>query len=62
MTDSELIDDLGGTVAVSVLCEVSPPAVAQWRQNGIPNARLMFLRLARPDVFPQEKKEKRRTA
>lgn len=26
-------------------------AVSQWRRDGIPNARLMFLRLARPDIF-----------
>ena len=47
----EIIDALGGTAKVAKLCEVDPAAVSQWRRNGIPNARLMFLKLARPDVF-----------
>ena len=51
MTDSELIDALGGTSRVSELCQVTTGAVSQWRSSGIPHARLMFLRLARPDVF-----------
>lgn len=46
-----LIDRLGGTNAVAALCEVTPQAVSQWREDGIPNARLMFLKLARPDAF-----------
>jgi hypothetical protein len=48
---NHVIDRLGGTNAVAELCEVSPQAVSQWRDVGIPQARLMFLRLARPDVF-----------
>lgn len=49
--DSEIIERLGGTIAVARLCEVKPPSVSDWKKNGIPKARLMFLRLARPDVF-----------
>jgi len=30
---------------------VSMAAVSQWRDSGIPKARLMYLRLALPDVF-----------
>lgn len=48
---SRIVDELGGTVAVARLCEISPASVSEWRQKGIPRARLMFLRLARPDVF-----------
>lgn len=48
---NRIIDELGGTNAVAELCEVTPQAVSQWREDGIPNARLMFLRLARPDYF-----------
>lgn len=59
MNDSEIIDQLGGTAKVAELCEVSPPAVSQWRESGIPNSRLMFLRLARPDVFGKVKKPRR---
>jgi len=48
--DDRLIDALGGTVVVARLCEVKPSAVSQWRRDGIPRARRMFLALARPDV------------
>ena len=51
MTPSEIIDALGGTFEVARLCEVQPPSVSEWRHKGIPKARLMFLRLARPDVL-----------
>jgi DNA-binding transcriptional regulator YdaS (Cro superfamily) len=50
MTDSELIDQAGGTSEVAKLCEVSPPAVSQWRTDGIPKAQRKFLALARPDI------------
>lgn len=46
-----VIDALGGTGEVARLCEVSDAAVSQWRKDGIPKARLQYLRLARPDVF-----------
>lgn len=52
MDASKIIDALGGTNAVAELCEVTPQAVSQWREDGIPKARLMFLRVARPDVMP----------
>lgn len=51
MTPSEIIDALGGTFRVAEMCEVRPPSVSEWRKNGIPRARLMFLQLAKPDVF-----------
>lgn len=51
MTPSEIIDALGGTFRVAELCEVKPPSVSDWKKNGIPRARLMFLRVARPEVF-----------
>lgn len=53
-THSEIIDALGGTVEVARLCRVKPPSVSDWRKHGIPEARLMFLHLARPDVFAQK--------
>ncbi|MDH4052228.1 MAG: helix-turn-helix domain-containing protein [Rubrivivax sp.] len=49
--DSALIDLLGGSVATAALCEVTSQAVSQWRRQGIPPARRMYLRLLRPDVF-----------
>ena len=40
----EVINALGGTTEVSRLCVVQLAAVSQWKKNGIPRARLMFLR------------------
>lgn len=51
MDANTIIDELGGTNAVARLCEIEPASVSEWRKTGIPKARLMFLRLARPEVF-----------
>lgn len=51
MDANKIIDDLGGTAKVADLCEVTKQAVSQWRSDGIPHARLMFLKAVRPDVF-----------
>jgi hypothetical protein len=51
---SVVIDRLGGNVAVAGLCRVTSQAVSKWRRDGIPPARLMFLRLARPEAFAAE--------
>lgn len=40
----EVISALGGTTEVSRICVVQSAAVSQWKKNGIPRARLMFLR------------------
>ena len=57
-TASEIIDGIGGTGATALLCGgISAASVSDWRKYGIPSARLMFLKLARPDVF-KESKEK----
>lgn len=50
----KIIDALGGTSAVARLCEVEPPSVSDWRKNGIPKARLMFLKAIHPEVFRVE--------
>lgn len=55
MNTTEIISRLGGTNAVARLCQIKPPAVSEWKSRGIiPPARLMFLRLARPDVFADQ--------
>lgn len=51
MNPNEIIDALGGTFRVAELCEVRPPSVSGWRKNGIPRARMMFLRIAMPNIF-----------
>lgn len=55
MTDSEIIDRLGGTTQVARLCRVQPPSVSEWRTKGIPPARRQFLELLRPDAFKAAK-------
>lgn len=51
MNPSAIIDALGGTFRVAELCEVRPPSVSDWKKHGIPRARMMFLRVARPEIF-----------
>ena len=51
MDPNALIERLGGPTAVARLCEVTPQAVSQWRDNGIPKPWEKYLRLLRPDVF-----------
>ena len=43
MNTTEIIQTLGGTFAVAKLCRVSPPAVSQWRNNGLPGDKLVLL-------------------
>ncbi len=50
MTDSDLIDALGGTNRVAEVCDVRPSAVSQWREIGIPDARRQFLSLRYPGI------------
>lgn len=51
LSHSNLIDRLGGTAKVAEMFSVSPQAVSKWRARGIPNSRLMYLRLAAPNIF-----------
>lgn len=63
-TSEEIIQRLGGPSEVSKICQCSPQAVSQWFgidhstgvKREIPKARLMYLKLLRPDVFKQPKK------
>jgi len=52
-TPSEIIDRLGGPSKVAAMFGIKPPSVCEWRNTGIPNARLMYLRLLRPDLFDE---------
>lgn len=58
MDANKIIDALGGTSEVARICDVKPPSVSEWRDKGIPAARLMYLRLLRPDVFEQKAEQK----
>ena len=62
-TDEQLINLSGGTARVSRLCEVTMAAVTQWKTNGIPRDKFLYLAstiekeshglLTRKDMFPQ---------
>ena len=43
LTDSQIIDLLGGCTKVAKLCKVSVPAVSMWRKKGIPASQFVFL-------------------
>lgn len=58
MDSNKIIDALGGTNEVARLCGIKPGSVSGWRSAGIPQARLMYLQLLRPDVFSGAVKEK----
>lgn len=47
-----IIQKLGGPSAAARFFECRPAAVSQWkRENKIPNARLLHLKAARPELF-----------
>lgn len=55
---NHVIDALGGTKAVSVICQVRQPSVSEWRVNGLPKAREQYLRLRNPEAFQIIKRKK----
>lgn len=57
MDNNKIIDDLGGTNAVAEICNVTKGAVSQWRKEGIPDSRLMYLKLLRPEIFASANSE-----
>jgi len=62
LSDSAIIDLLGGTGKVAKMCDVAPAAVSAWRTRGIPADKFMFLGariekeshglVSRKDLFP----------
>lgn len=46
----KLIKELGGIAATAKLCQIASSSVCSWKRLGVPRARLMFIRLARPDL------------
>ena len=62
LTDSAIIDLLGGTARVARMCKCDLAAVSNWRVRGIPAAKYMFLGarieeashglVTRQDIFP----------
>ena len=58
MDSNKIIDALGGTNEVARICNIKPGSVSGWRITGIPSARLMYLKLLRPDVFGADPEQK----
>jgi len=62
LTDSAIIDLLGGTAKVARMCKIDNAAVSNWRVRGIPADKYMFLGariekesnglVTRQDLFP----------
>lgn len=62
-SDAQIIDLLGGTNFVAKLCKIAPAAVSQWKVNGIPHSKMVFLGaelekksyglIKRQDLFPE---------
>jgi hypothetical protein len=50
---SQIIDALGGTSKTALMFDIDPASVSGWRKTGIPKARLMYIRLVRPDLFDE---------
>ena len=63
LTDTAIIDLLGGTAKVARMCKVDPAAVSNWRVRGIPADKYMLLGarieteshglVTRQDLFPK---------
>lgn len=50
-----IISKLGGPSKAAHFFECTPAAISQWkRDQKIPNARLLHLKAARPDLFEQK--------
>lgn len=46
----KIIDRLGGTASVSRLFDVRMPSVSNWKKDGIPRARMMYLEAVLPEA------------
>lgn len=59
-TVDEIIEALGGDVKAAEFFEITRQGVAKFRKkNHIPNARLLHLKAARPDLFEPKVAERR---
>ena len=61
MDSENIIKRLGGPAEVAALCECTSQAVSQWygkddkgNERTIPNARLLYLKAIRPEVFAED--------
>ena len=47
MFATQVIDTLGGTAAVSRIFNIAMASVSKWREEGIPESRVMYLQIAK---------------
>lgn len=50
---NRIIDAMKGTSVVADIFNITTGAVSQWRDEGIPDARLFSIKLLRPDLFEE---------
>ncbi len=48
MHATRIIDALGGTAEVARLFDVRMPSVSGWKQEGIPKARMQYIKAVHP--------------
>lgn len=48
---AQIIDALGGTAETARLFEIRMPSVSAWRHEGIPRARMMYLKAVHPSAL-----------
>ena len=51
----QIIDALGGPAKVSREFKITSEAVTQWKRNGIPHGRMMYIKVAYPKLFRKSK-------
>lgn len=54
MNASDIIDKLGGTAHVARMFRIKQASVSEWRNKGIPPARVMYLEVVHPELFAAE--------
>lgn len=55
-SDKKIIELIGNTAQTAREFGVSLAAVSRWKKTGIPKARLMYLEVKYPHLFPKPKK------
>lgn len=46
-----IIDELGGTRKVARLFDIAEASVSGWRKSGVPKSRMMYIKLAYPQLL-----------
>lgn len=54
---NRIIDAMDGTSSVAEIFSITTGAVSQWRDDGIPDARMFSIKLMRPDLFKKNIKK-----